>query len=131
MFSSRARRRPGDVFADVRERRIDEAARGARSSNPRDGFVQRRNGECVRQNPAMDEERHEQRVLLAMSLVRQAIERWPERADTAEGVHSCWIDWGGKEPLWTVTEEALIRLEREGVMTRVRTPSGREVWKKA
>jgi hypothetical protein len=79
----------------------------------------------------MKKERNEQQVLLAMGLVRQAISQWPDRADTADGVHSCWLDWGDSAPLWTVTEEALVRLEREGVVKRIRAASGRDLWKKA
>jgi hypothetical protein len=74
---------------------------------------------------------HEQDVRFAMSGIRQALERAPHAADTAQGIHAFWLQWSEPAPHPIVTKEALARLEQEKVVQRVQLGNGREIWRKA
>lgn len=102
-------------------------AGGAAWSRGRDGVVPVFRRKPVGQNLRMNE----QEVLYAMEQVRQALERSPTAADTAKGIHSFWIAWSEPGPHWTTTQEALLRLQAQGVVQVVELEDGRQVWRKA
>jgi hypothetical protein len=74
---------------------------------------------------------NEQDIRLAMLQIRNKLGHSPAAADTAQGIHACWMVWNEPRPHWTVTEQALRRLEKAGEVERVRLEDRREVWRKA
>ncbi len=74
---------------------------------------------------------NEKDVREAVKQIRHALAHSPLAADTAEGIHTFWLKWAEPRPHWTVTEKALLKLERRGEVERVRLEGGREMWRKA
>lgn len=69
-------------------------------------------------------------VLTAMQQIKLLLERAPDSAETAEGIHNWWIPWDEPAPGVEVTQEALNRLEREGIVRREKNGHG-ELWRGA
>ncbi len=63
-----------------------------------------------------------------VAALRRYLQVQPHAADTLEGIHRWWIDWGAEEKSPEVTHRALDRLVEEGVMEYVDIAQ-RRVWR--
>lgn len=52
----------------------------------------------------------------------------PHAADTVDGIHQWWVDWGAKEQSPAMTECALQILKERGLMDCVEL-GGRHIWR--
>ncbi|HSC79330.1 MAG TPA: hypothetical protein VLC08_03160 [Chitinolyticbacter sp.] len=64
----------------------------------------------------------------AATAISDYLRQRPASADTLEGIHAWWIDWGGPPEAVSVTQAALERLEADGVIER-RYIGNRELWR--
>ena len=68
-------------------------------------------------------------IQAAANAIEHYLTTRPAAADTLEGIHSYWIDWPGvPEPL-TVTEAALMQLQRAGFVES-KMVGNRLVWRR-
>jgi hypothetical protein len=74
---------------------------------------------------------HEQEIRHAMRQIRHVLRGKPAAADTVQGIHAWWIEWSEPGPHWSTTEQALERLQAEGVVECVTLEDGRKVWRAA
>ena len=56
---------------------------------------------------------NEERINFVMNAIRHFIAQHPASADTLEGIHHFWIDWGGQTESIAITAEALKLLVTE------------------
>lgn len=59
------------------------------------------------------------KVELVTGAIRRYLAGNPKAADTLDGIHRWWIDWGDEEESREATERALARLVEQGVMESV------------
>lgn len=71
-----------------------------------------------------------ERIDFAKDQIVSFISQHPMAADTVEGVHLWWIDWGGFAESIQITQAALDCLQVHGVMETVRVGNN-NLWRKA
>lgn len=69
----------------------------------------------------------DRRVESVASAIRRYLGIHPQAADTLEGIHRWWIDWGDDEESPDVTRAALQKLIEEGAVASVEVGS-RRLW---
>ncbi len=63
-----------------------------------------------------------------MRQIKQVLSRSPAAADTAKGIHDWWVGWREPAPPVATTQEALHRLQKEGLVVAVQVEGGQQVW---
>lgn len=68
-------------------------------------------------------------IAAAAQAIREYLSARPCAADTVEGIHACWIQWGENPEMIEVTEAALLELEEAGFVEHVLV-GGRLLWRR-
>lgn len=68
-------------------------------------------------------------VEYATSAIQSFLASRPDSADTLEGIHNWWIDWGELPESIAITEQALHQLKERGLMRSV-VIGNREIWRR-
>lgn len=68
-------------------------------------------------------------IAAAAQAIREYLTARPGAADTVEGIHAYWIQWGDNPEMIEVTEAALLELEEAGFVEHV-VAGGRWLWRR-
>jgi hypothetical protein len=68
-------------------------------------------------------------IAAAAQAIREYLTVRPCAADTAEGIHAYWIQWGESPEMIEVTEAALLELEQQGFVERA-AAGNRLLWRR-
>ncbi|WP_339936414.1 hypothetical protein [Undibacterium luofuense] len=71
----------------------------------------------------------ERRILEAAAAIKRYLATRPNAADTLEGIHHFWIDWGGQTESIAITAEALKLLVTEEFLEQKNIGS-RVLWRR-
>ncbi len=71
---------------------------------------------------------NDKHIEYAINAIQSFLAARPDSADTIEGIHNWWIDWGELPESIAITEQALQQLKEHGLMRSV-VIGNREIWR--
>lgn len=72
---------------------------------------------------------NDKQIEYAINAIQSFLAARPDSADTLEGIHNWWIDWGELPESIAITEQALYQLKERGLMRSV-VIGNREIWRR-